>query len=616
MGNRSFFNALHDREGDFLLATVLEGPAQGERVLLRNTAPVWPEKLPAFWGEHLPALAAVTSSGILKSAGQRIFVERFGAAPQLVVCGGGHVGASVVRLAKLLGLPVTALEDRPEFAEELRQAGADAVLCLPFAEGLAQIPGGQETYFVVVTRAHSCDIACLRSILQKPAAYVGMMGSRKRAALVHTQLAELGLPQERIDALHAPIGLSIGAKTAQEIALSILAEIVSVKNSRQQTEGFSPALLAALEQQTAPAVLATIVGRHGSTPREEGSKMLVLPDGSAVGSVGGGIMEYRTQQLARELLEPGAAPCRLAAFTTEGASDAAAIAACGGSMEVFLQRLEPDGGAMKRADLIVVRGGGDLATGGVHRLWSAGLRVLVLETAHPAAIRRQVSLCEAVYEGETAVEGMRGIRVETLADADAVWAQNAVPILIDPTGACLPQARPAVLVDAIIAKKNLGTTREMAPLTIALGPGFSAGQDVDVVVETKRGHKLGRIIREGSAAPNSGVPGIIGGYGAERVLHAQAAGIFRNLHSIADFVEAGEAVAEIETPDGQRLPVVTQISGILRGLLRDGYPVTKGFKVADVDPRSAELENCFLISDKARCIAGSVLELITAACWN
>ena len=271
---------------------------------------------------------------------------------------------------------------------------------------------------------------------------------------------------------------------------------------------------------------------------------------------------------------------------------------------------------MKRDDLIVVRGGGDLATGVVHRLWSAGLRVLVLETAHPAAIRRQVSLCEAVYEGETAVEGMRGIRVETLADADAVWAQNAVPILIDPTGACLPQARPAVLVDAIIAKKNLGTTREMAPLTIALGPGFAAGQDVDVVVETKRGHKLGRIIREGSAAPNSGVPGIIGGYGAERVLHAQAAGIFRNLHSIADFVEAGEAVAEIETPDGQRLPVITQISGILRGLLRDGYPVTKGFKVADVDPRRAELENCFLISDKARCIAGSVLELIAAACGS
>lgn len=271
---------------------------------------------------------------------------------------------------------------------------------------------------------------------------------------------------------------------------------------------------------------------------------------------------------------------------------------------------------MKRDDLIVVRGGGDLATGVVHRLWSAGLRVLVLETAHPAAIRRQVSLCEAVYEGETAVEGMRGIRVETLADADAVWAQNAVPILIDPTGACLPQARPAVLVDAIIAKKNLGTTREMAPLTIALGPGFTAGQDVDVVVETKRGHKLGRIIREGAAIPNTGVPGVIGGYAAERVLHSSAQGIFRDLHAIGDFVEAGEAIAKVETPAGEEVLVKTQIAGILRGLLRDGYPVVPGFKVADVDPRKTELENCFLISDKARCIAGSVLELVVAQLWK
>ena len=331
-----------NQTGSYTLATVLEGAEAGSQLLLRDGDALWQTQSAGLLQRQLAVLQACTATGFLTLEGQRVFVERFGAVPQLVVCGGGHVGASVVRLAKLLGLPVTALEDRPEFAEELRQAGADAVLCLPFAEGLAQIPGGQETYFVVVTRAHSCDIACLRSILQKPAAYVGMMGSRKRAALVHTQLAELGLPQERIDALHAPIGLSIGAKTAQEIALSILAEIVSVKNSRQQTEGFSPALLAALEQQTAPVVLATIVGRHGSTPREEGSKMLVLSDGSAVGSVGGGIMEYRTQQLARELLEPGAAPCRLAAFTTEGASDAAAIAACGGSMEVFLQRLEPE----------------------------------------------------------------------------------------------------------------------------------------------------------------------------------------------------------------------------------------------------------------------------------
>ena len=166
---------------------------------------------------------------------------------------------------------------------------------------------------------------------------------------------------------------------------------------------------------------------------------------------------------------------------------------------------------MKQEKRIVVRGGGDLATGTIHRLWSAGLRVLVLEAEHPAAIRRQVSLCEAVYEGKTTVEGLRAVRVASLAEADAVWAQNAVPVLVDPKGSCLAAAKPAVLVDAIIAKKNLGTTRDMAPLTIALGPGFVAGQDVDVVVETKRGHKLGRIIRAGSAAPNSGVPGVISG---------------------------------------------------------------------------------------------------------
>lgn len=271
---------------------------------------------------------------------------------------------------------------------------------------------------------------------------------------------------------------------------------------------------------------------------------------------------------------------------------------------------------MKRDDLIVVRGGGDLATGTIHRLWSAGLRVLVLEAEHPAAIRRQVSLCEAVYEGETTVEGLRAVRVESLEAAEAVWAENAVPVLVDPKGSCLKQARPAVLIDAIIAKKNLGTTREMAPLTIALGPGFVAGRDVDVVVETKRGHKLGRIIREGAAAPNSGVPGIIGGYGAERVIHAPEAGIFRNRHAIADLVTAGETIAVIETLDGNTVPVTTQIDGILRGLLRDGYPVTRGFKVADVDPRRSELENCFLISDKARCIAGSVLELVAAELWK
>lgn len=267
---------------------------------------------------------------------------------------------------------------------------------------------------------------------------------------------------------------------------------------------------------------------------------------------------------------------------------------------------------MKQDALILVRGGGDLATGTIHRLWSAGLRVLVLEAEHPAAIRRQVSLCEAVYEGEATVEGLRAVRIEALAQAEEVWNQNAVPVLVDPKGESIAQARPDVLVDAILAKKNLGTTKNMAPLTIGLGPGFCAGEDVDVVIETKRGHNLGRIIRQGSAYPNTGIPGIIGGYGAERVIHAPAAGRMKNRSKIGDIVEAGQVLAVIEGEDGST-EVSATIDGLLRGLIRDDYPVTKGFKIADIDPRKEELANCFTISDKARCIAGSVLEVICEA---
>ena len=247
---------------------------------------------------------------------------------------------------------------------------------------------------------------------------------------------------------------------------------------------------------------------------------------------------------------------------------------------------------MKKKDLIVVRGAGDLATGTIHRLKKAGFRLLVLEAEHPAAIRRQVALSEAVYAGSARVEDVEAVRMD-----------------VDPAGLSIAALRPAVVVDAILAKKNLGTTKEMAPLVIALGPGFTAGEDVDVVIETKRGHNLGRVIRSGSAVPNTGIPGIIGGYGKERVMHAQAEGILRNAASIGDIVEARAVIAEIETENGT-VPVEASLSGLLRGLIRDGYPVTKGFKIADIDPRKEELQNCFTISDKARCIAGSVLEVI------
>ena len=276
---------------------------------------------------------------------------------------------------------------------------------------------------------------------------------------------------------------------------------------------------------------------------------------------------------------------------------------------------------MKKKDLIVVRGAGDLATGTIHRLKKAGFRLLVLEAEHPAAIRRQVALSEAVYAGSARVEDVEAVRMDVdLAEKknrkelleqemERIWKKDGVPVLVDPAGLSIAALRPAVVVDAILAKKNLGTTKEMAPLVIALGPGFTAGEDVDVVIETKRGHNLGRVIRSGSAVPNTGIPGIIGGYGKERVMHAQAEGILRNAASIGDVVEARAVIAEIETENGT-VPVEASLSGLLRGLIRDGYPVTKGFKIADIDPRKEELQNCFTISDKARCIAGSVLEVI------
>ena len=276
---------------------------------------------------------------------------------------------------------------------------------------------------------------------------------------------------------------------------------------------------------------------------------------------------------------------------------------------------------MKKKDLIVVRGAGDLATGTIHRLKKAGFRLLVLEAEHPAAIRRQVALSEAVYAGSARVEDVEAVRMDVdLAEKknrkelleqemERIWKKDGVPVLVDPAGLSIAALRPAVVVDAILAKKNLGTTKEMAPLVIALGPGFTAGEDVDVVIETKRGHNLGRVIRSGSAVPNTGSPGIIGGYGKERVMHAQAEGILRNAASIGDIVEARAVIAEIETENGT-VPVEASLSGLLRGLIRDGYPVTKGFKIADIDPRKEELQNCFTISDKARCIAGSVLEVI------
>lgn len=260
---------------------------------------------------------------------------------------------------------------------------------------------------------------------------------------------------------------------------------------------------------------------------------------------------------------------------------------------------------------IIVRGGGDLATGTIYRLSKSGYLVIVLESQKPSAIRRQVSFCQAVYEGIMEVEGMACTKVESIEKALETVEPGKPVLLVDEEAHCLKKYHPQILIDGILAKKNLGTRREMADLTIALGPGFEAGKEVDYVIETKRGHYLGRIIEKGFAIPNTGVPGIIGGYGKERVNHAPCRGIFHQHHEIGDWVEAGESIGWIESEIGI-VEVRTEISGVVRGIIQDGYEVTEHFKTADVDPRKESREYCPLISDKAKCIAGSVLELVCA----
>lgn len=264
---------------------------------------------------------------------------------------------------------------------------------------------------------------------------------------------------------------------------------------------------------------------------------------------------------------------------------------------------------LKTAPLVIVRGGGDIATGTIMMLHASGFSVLVLEMEYPSAIRRNVAFSEAVYNGEQTIEGVTAYLAKDVADAKQLLDQGNITILVDPVCSSLKEFKPVALVDAILAKKNLGTNRSMAPVTVALGPGFTAGEDVDAVVETCRGHHLGRILYEGPAIPDTGIPGKIMGFDKERVMHSPAEGILRNVKKITDLVKKGEIIAEIETKDGI-VPVEASLTGLLRGLIRDGYPVTKGFKIADIDPRADEYNNCFLVSDKSRCVAGGVLEAI------
>lgn len=256
-------------------------------------------------------------------------------------------------------------------------------------------------------------------------------------------------------------------------------------------------------------------------------------------------------------------------------------------------------------EIVVVRGGGDIASGVIQKLHRVGFRVLVLELEKPTSIRRTVCFSEAVYTGRTELEGITAVRAESIVEIYHTWAENCVPVAVDPKGSCINSFKPLAVVDAIIAKRNTGMHKDLAPVIIAIGPGFTAGKDVSVVIESNRGHNMGRLIFHGNAEPNTGRPGNIAGYTIERVLKSPDDGIIAVEHSIGDTVKQGDIIA---TVNGHTINA--QIDGIIRGIIRGGTYVTKGFKVGDIDPRIDQLKNCYTISDKARAIGGAVLEAI------
>jgi xanthine dehydrogenase accessory factor len=260
---------------------------------------------------------------------------------------------------------------------------------------------------------------------------------------------------------------------------------------------------------------------------------------------------------------------------------------------------------------VVVKGGGDLGTGVAWRLHRCGFNVLITDVAQPTAIRRTVAFASAIFDGQVTVEGEMGRLIALPSQAQDCWKSRQVAVIVDPQAAVVREIKPDVVIDAILAKQNLGTRLDDAPAVIALGPGFIVGADCHAVVETNRGHNLGRVLWQGSAEPNTGIPGTVSGENARRILVSPVPGIFREQHHIGDLVRVGDVIAFIGDE-----PVHSRLDGVVRGLLHEGLFVPAGMKVGDVDPRGI-VSNCFTISDKSLAIAGGVLEAVlrlTSAC--
>ena len=320
------------------LLTAVDGDRAGEKALVSSGSVIWKSDEQGFFAAHAEEAATACESGMSVMDGVSVYSELLGKDKKLVVCGAGHVSMQIISIGKMIGFHVTVIDDRLQFANNAIEQGADEVIFKEFGEALSGIDSDDDTYFVIVTRGHRYDKECLRAITQMPHAYIGMMGSKRRVLIVKQDLDAEGVSKEILDSVYTPIGLKIGAETPEEIAVSVMAEIIEVKNQKKKNFGFPEDIMKALlSGERDRMVLATITSRQGSAPRGMGTKMLIRRDGSIVGTIGGGCIEGSVIAKGRRmLLDEDHRPALVEVdMSTEAAEDEGMV--CGGRVNVLLE---------------------------------------------------------------------------------------------------------------------------------------------------------------------------------------------------------------------------------------------------------------------------------------
>ncbi|MGN0403860.1 MAG: XdhC family protein [Bariatricus sp.] len=326
-----------------MVLTVLDGENIGEKVLTSDGSILWESQEHGFFRGFQDEIKELDDSGVILLGGHEVFCDVLGNEKQIIICGGGHVSIPVITLGVMMGCEVTVLEDRPLFADNARRAGATKVICAPFEEGLDQVEGNADTYFVIVTRGHRYDQICLEKIARKEHAYIGMIGSRRRTTLVKQILEEKGIDKNVLDSVYTPIGLDIGAETPVEIAVAIMAEIIEVKNKKKRTCGYTKEIMRAVldsDSGSESKVMATIVKRKGSAPQGVGIKMLVFRSGTCIGTIGGGCMEANIMQKALLMAAGNGPESVICKVDMTGADAEEEGMVCGGVVSVLLERVK------------------------------------------------------------------------------------------------------------------------------------------------------------------------------------------------------------------------------------------------------------------------------------